>query len=183
MHGVLIMSRIGKHPVQVPSGVEIDLDGQKLSVRGRLGTLSRALPGEVRLTRENGAIVVAPRSEEKRARAMWGLSRTLVSNMITGVSVGFTRKLMISGVGYRSALEGKILNLQLGYSHDIKYAIPDDIEVRCENPTTITITGADRQRVGQIAAEIRSFRRPEPYKGKGIRYEGEVILRKEGKKK
>jgi large subunit ribosomal protein L6 len=114
---------------------------------------------------------------------MWGLSRTLVANMVEGVTDGFTRKLMISGVGYRAAVDGKMLNLQLGYSHDIKYAIPNDIEVRCENPTTITITGADRQRVGQLAAEVRGFRRPEPYKGKGIRYEGEQILRKEGKKK
>jgi large subunit ribosomal protein L6 len=114
---------------------------------------------------------------------MWGLSRTVVANMVDGVSKGFTRRLVISGVGYRAALDGKILNLQLGYSHDIKYAIPDDIEVVCDTPTAIAITGADRQRVGQIAAELRAFRKPEPYKGKGIRYDDEVILRKEGKKK
>lgn len=177
------MSRIGKHPVPVPDGVEVTVDGQKVSASGKLGTLARTLPREVVIARENGAIVVQPRDDEQRARAMWGLSRTLVANMVDGVSKGFTRRLMISGVGYRAALDGKILNLQLGYSHDIKYAIPDDIEVRVENPTTIAIFGADRQRVGQIAAEVRGFRKPEPYKGKGIRYEGEVILRKEGKKK
>ena len=177
------MSRIGKHPVQVPDGVKVTLDGQSLSVAGKLGELSRTLPPEVELTEKEGAIVVAPRRETKRARSMWGLSRSLVANMLDGVSTGFTKKLVISGVGYRAAMDGKILNLQLGYSHDIKYAIPDDIEVKCETPTAITITGADRQRVGQIASELRAFRKPEPYKGKGIRYENEVILRKEGKKK
>jgi large subunit ribosomal protein L6 len=177
------MSRIGKHPVPVPIGVKIALEGQTLSVSGRLGELSRSLPPEVQLTHENGAITVRPRGESKRARAMWGLSRTLIANMVNGVAKGFTRKLVISGVGYRAALDGKILNLQLGYSHDIKYAIPEDIDVQCESPTAISITGADRQRVGQIAAELRAFRKPEPYKGKGIRYDDEIILRKEGKKK
>ncbi len=177
------MSRIGKHPVAIPDGVKVSLDGQRLTVAGKLGELSRTLPREVRLTQENGAIRVEPRDDEKRARAMWGLSRTLVANMVNGVAQGFTRRLLITGVGYRAAVDGKLLNLQLGYSHDIKYAVPEDIEVRCENPTTITISGADRQRVGQIAAEVRAFRKPEPYKGKGIRYDDEVILRKEGKKK
>ena len=177
------MSRIGKHPVPVPDGVSVDVSGQRVTVRGKLGELSQELPREVRISRENGAVRVAPRGEEKRARAMWGLSRSLVANMVAGVSRGFTKRLQISGVGYRASADGKLLNLQLGYSHDIKYAVPDDIEVRCENPTTITISGADRQRVGKIASEIRSFRPPEPYKGKGIRYEGERILRKEGKKK
>jgi len=177
------MSRIGKHPVAVPDGVKVEIRGQFLKVTGKRGELSQALPREVRVTQENGAITVQPRDASGRARGMWGLSRTLVANMVEGVTDGFTRKLMISGVGYRAAVDGKMLNLQLGYSHDIKYAIPDDIEVRCENPTTITITGADRQRVGQLAAEVRGFRRPEPYKGKGIRYEGEQIRRKEGKKK
>jgi large subunit ribosomal protein L6 len=177
------MSRIGKHPVPVPIGVKIALEGQTLSVSGRLGELSHSLPPEVQLTHENGAITVRPRGESKRARAMWGLSRTLIANMVNGVAKGFTRKLVISGVGYRAALDGKILNLQLGYSHDIKYAIPEDIDVQCESPTAISITGADRQRVGQIAAELRAFRKPEPYKGKGIRYDDEIILRKEGKKK
>jgi large subunit ribosomal protein L6 len=177
------MSRIGKHPVQVPEGVEVALAGQALTVSGRLGELRRTLPKEVVVGQDDGAITVQPRGEGKRARAMWGLSRTLVANMVEGVSKGFTRKLLISGVGYRAAVDGKIVNLQLGYSHDIKYAVPDDIEVRCETPTAITITGADRQKVGQIAAELRAFRLPEPYKGKGIRYDDEVILRKEGKKK
>jgi large subunit ribosomal protein L6 len=177
------MSRIGKHPVRIPDGVKVEIRGQSLKVTGKRGELSQTLPREVRVTQENGAIAVRPRDESGRARGMWGLSRTLVANMVEGVTDGFTRKLMISGVGYRAAVDGKILNLQLGYSHDIKYAIPDDIEVRCENPTTITITGANRQRVGQLASEVRAFRRPEPYKGKGIRYDDEVILRKEGKKK
>jgi large subunit ribosomal protein L6 len=177
------MSRIGKHPVPVPSGVEVALDGQTLSVSGKLGKLRRSLPPEVELARENGSIAVRPRSDDKRARAMWGMSRTVVANMIEGVAKGFTRRLVISGVGYRAALDGKILNLQLGYSHDIKYAIPDDIQVAVDTPTSIAISGADRQRVGQIAAELRAFRKPEPYKGKGIRYDDEVILRKEGKKK
>jgi large subunit ribosomal protein L6 len=177
------MSRIGKHPVSVPDGVKVTLQGQHLSVSGKLGELSRTLPAEIEVAQEKGAIAVRPRSNDKRARAMWGLSRTLVANMVDGVTKGFTRRLVISGVGYRAALDGKILNLQLGYSHDIKYAIPKDIDVRCETPPAISISGADRQRVGQIAAEIRSFRKPEPYKGKGIRYDDEVILRKEGKKK
>jgi large subunit ribosomal protein L6 len=177
------MSRIGKHPVRIPAGVEVSLDGQTVRVTGKLGKLSQTLPPEVEALRENGTIAVRPRGDDQRARAMWGLARTLVANLVEGVSKGFTRKLVISGVGYRAAVDGKILNLQLGYSHDIKYAIPADIQVACENPTSIAITGADRQRVGQIAAEVRSFRKPEPYKGKGIRYEDEVILRKEGKKK
>ena len=177
------MSRIGKHPVPVPEGVRVALAGQTLTVAGKLGELRHTLPKEVRVARNDGAIVVEPRSDSKRARAMWGLARTLVANMVEGVSKGFTRKLVISGVGYRAAVDGKILNLQLGYSHDIKYAVPQDIEVKCETPSAITITGADRQRVGQIAAELRQFRLPEPYKGKGIRYDDEVIRRKEGKKK
>jgi large subunit ribosomal protein L6 len=177
------MSRIGKHPVSVPDGVKVALEGQALTVSGRLGELRRTLPGEVILRQDDGAITVQPRGESKRERAMWGLCRTLVANMVEGVSKGFTRKLVISGVGYRAAVDGKIVNLQLGYSHDIKYAVPDDIEVRCETPTAITISGADRQKVGQIAAELRAFRLPEPYKCKGIRYDDEVILRKEGKKK
>jgi large subunit ribosomal protein L6 len=177
------MSRIGKHPVPVPDGVKVTLEGQTVSVSGKRGQLSRDLPPDVEVSQENGSIAVRPRSDAKRGRAMWGLSRTLVANMVDGVSKGFTRRLVISGVGYRAALDGKILNLQLGYSHDIKYAIPDDIQVVCDTPTAIAITGADRQRVGQIAAELRAFRKPEPYKGKGIRYDDEVILRKEGKKK
>ena len=177
------MSRIGKHPVTIPDGVKVALSGQEMTVSGKLGELKRSLPDEVEVKQDDGAITVAPRSEDKRSRAMWGMSRTLVSNMITGVSTGFTRNLVISGVGYRAAMDGKVLNLQLGFSHDIKFAIPGDIQVKCATPTQIAITGADRQRVGQIAAEIRSFRKPEPYKGKGIRYDDERIIRKEGKKK
>ncbi|MGI9452551.1 MAG: 50S ribosomal protein L6 [Geminicoccaceae bacterium] len=177
------MSRIGKHPVPIPDGVKVALSGQFMTVTGKLGELSQRLPDEVEITEGDGSVTIAPADESKRSRSMWGLSRSLVSNMVTGVSTGFTRNLEIAGVGYRAAMDGKYLNLQLGYSHDIKVAIPDDIQVKCATPTQISISGANRQRVGQIAAEIRSFRKPEPYKGKGIRYDDETIIRKEGKKK
>ena len=177
------MSRIGKHPVAIPSGVEVQLSGQTLTAKGRLGTLSLAVSGEVTATIADGAVTIAPNDESKRARAMWGTTRALVNNMITGVATGFTRNLEINGVGYRAAVQGSTLNLQLGYSHDIPYPIPQDVRITCERPTAITITGADRQRVGQIAAEIRAFRPPEPYKGKGVKYRDETIRRKEGKKK
>jgi len=177
------MSRIGKHPVAIPSGVEVQLSGQTLTAKGRLGTLSLAVSGEVTATIADGAVTIAPKDESKRARAMWGTTRALVNNMVTGVASGFTRNLEINGVGYRAAVQGSTLNLQLGYSHDIPYPIPQDVRITCERPTAITITGADRQRVGQIAAEIRGFRPPEPYKGKGIKYSDETIRRKEGKKK
>lgn len=177
------MSRIGKHPVVVPGGVTVDVEGQKISAKGKLGELSVTLPPEVEITLADGKVTVTPRDEEKRARAMWGMSRSLVQNLVQGVSEGYTRKLEIAGVGYRAAVDGKVLNLQLGYSHDIKFAVPDDIKVVCETPTAVTISGADKQRVGQIASEIRGFRPPEPYKGKGVKYAEERILRKEGKKK
>ncbi len=177
------MSRIGKHPVPVPGGVEIAVEGQTVRAKGKLGELSSVLPPEVAVQLEDGRVVVTPRSEEKRAQAMWGMSRTLVANLVKGVSDGFTRKLEIAGVGYRAAVDGTVLSLQLGFSHDIKFAIPPDIKIACETPTAISISGADRQRVGQIAAEIRGFRPPEPYKGKGVKYAEETILRKEGKKK
>ena len=177
------MSRIGKHPVAVPSGVTVAVEGQKVSAKGKLGALAVTLPPEVEIGFEDGKISVTPRGEENRARAMWGMSRTLVQNLVQGVSEGYTRKLEIAGVGYRAAIDGKILNLQLGYSHDIKVAIPDDIKVVCDTPTAVTISGADKQRVGQLASEIRGFRPPEPYKGKGVKYAEERILRKEGKKK
>lgn len=177
------MSRIGKHPVTVPAGVTVELEGQTLTVKGKLGQLRQTLPAEVVIAVNDNQLTVAPRGAEARPRAMWGLSRTLVQNMVTGVTQGFSVKLEISGVGYRAATDGQILNLQLGYSHDIKFAIPGDVKVVCETPTQITISGPDRQRIGQIAAEIRGFRKPEPYKGKGIRYAAEKILRKEGKKK
>jgi large subunit ribosomal protein L6 len=177
------MSRIGKHPVAIPSGVEVQLSGQTLTAKGRLGTLSLAVSGEVTATIADGAVTITPNDESKRARAMWGTTRALVNNMVTGVASGFTRNLEINGVGYRAAVQGSTLNLQLGYSHDIPYPIPQDVRITCERPTAITITGADRQRVGQIAAEIRAFRPPEPYKGKGVKYSNETVRRKEGKKK
>ena len=178
------MSRIGKHPVTVPQGVTVTVDGNTVQAKGKLGELRSALPPEVSVALEDGQVVVRPRdAQDRRSRSMWGLSRTLVQNMVTGVNQGFTRRLEISGVGYRAAVDGRILNLQLGYSHEIKFAIPDDVRIVCETPTAITVTGADRQRVGQIAAEIRGFRKPEPYKGKGVKYAEERILRKEGKKK
>jgi len=177
------VSRIGKHPVAVPDGVEVAIVGQSVTVKGKLGELSRTLADEVEVSREDNLIWVKPRDDGRRARAMWGLSRTLVNNMVNGVSQGFTRSLEINGVGYRAAVDGDMLSLQLGYSHDIKVAIPDDITITCERPTAITVSGMDRQRVGQFAADIRSLRKPEPYKGKGIKYVDEYIFRKEGKKK
>ena len=177
------MSRIGKHPVAVPSGVTVAVEGRTVSAKGKLGALSVKLPPEVEVTQDDGKVTVAPRDREKRARAMWGMSRSLVQNLVTGVSEGYNRRLEISGVGYRAAVDGKILNLQLGYSHEIKFAIPEDLMIVCETPTAISVSGADKQRVGQVAAEIRGFRPPEPYKGKGVRYAEERIRRKEGKKK
>ena len=177
------MSRIGKHPIPIPSGVEVQLAGETLTAKGRLGTLSLAVSDEVTATVADGAVTIAPKSESKRSRAMWGTTRALVNNMVTGVATGFTRNLEINGVGYRAAVQGNSLNLQLGYSHEIAYPIPSDVKILCERPTLIRISGADRQRVGQIAAEIRAYRPPEPYKGKGIKYSTETVRRKEGKKK
>ncbi|HEY1299605.1 MAG TPA: 50S ribosomal protein L6 [Stellaceae bacterium] len=177
------MSRVGKHPVAIPSGVEVQLSGRTLTAKGGLGSLSLAISNEVTATIDNAAVTIAPGSDSKHARAMWGTTRALVNNMITGVSTGFTVGLEINGVGYRAAVQSNTLNLQLGYSHDIPFPIPPDVTITCERPTAITVRGADRQRVGQIAAEIRAWRPPEPYKGKGIRYAGETVRRKEGKKK
>ncbi|MDF1586396.1 50S ribosomal protein L6 [Geminicoccaceae bacterium 1502E] len=177
------MSRIGKHPIVVPGGVEVAVQGNAVRAKGKLGELRAVLPPEVTVAFGEGKITVQPRDQEKRARSMWGMSRTVVANLVKGVSEGFTTKLEISGVGFRAATDGKILTLQLGYSHDIKVAIPEGIKIACETPTQISVSGADKQQVGQIAAEIRSFRSPEPYKGKGIRYADEIVLRKEGKKK
>ena len=177
------MSRIGKNPVAIPQGVTVDLAGQTLTAKGRLGTLSLVVSNEVTASIADSAVTIAPKDESQRARAMWGTTRALVNNMVTGVATGFTRNLEINGVGYRAAVQGSSLTLQLGYSHDISYPIPSDVRIACERPTAIAITGADRQRVGQVAAEIRSFRPPEPYKGKGIKYSDETIRRKEGKKK
>jgi large subunit ribosomal protein L6 len=177
------MSRIGKNPVAIPTGVTVDLAGQILTAKGALGSLSLTVHGDVEAKVADGHVTVMPRHETKRARALWGTTRAIVNNMVTGVSAGFTKNLEINGVGYRASVQGSSLNLQLGYSHDINFPIPGDVKITCERPTAITITGADRQRVGQIAAEIRSYRPPEPYKGKGIKYSGEAIRRKEGKKK
>jgi len=177
------MSRIGKHPVRIPSGVEVLLSDQTLTAKGRLGTLSLVVSNEVDASIADGAVTIVPKSDTKRSRAMWGTTRALVNNMVTGVSMGFSVNLEITGVGYRAQVQGDILNLQLGYSHDIPFPIPGDVRITCERPTVITVSGADRQRVGQIAADIRAYRPPEPYKGKGIKYATEIVRRKEGKKK
>ncbi len=177
------MSRVGKNPVAIPAGVNVEVSGGKLSAKGKLGVLTLGLSSEVTVTVENGQVSVQPVGATKRARMMWGTTRNLVRNMVTGVATGYSKSLEINGVGYRAAVQGKELILQLGYSHEIKYPIPEGITVKAEKPTALTISGADRQKVGQVAAEIRSFRGPEPYKGKGIKYDTETILRKEGKKK
>jgi large subunit ribosomal protein L6 len=177
------MSRVGKHPVSIPSGVEVSLSGQTLTAKGGLGALSLVVGSEVSASIGDGTVTIIPNSDTKRSRAMWGTTRALVENMVTGVSTGFSVNLEITGVGYRAQVQGETLNLQLGYSHDIPFPIPGDVRITCERPTAITVTGADRQRVGQIAADIRAYRPPEPYKGKGIKYATETVRRKEGKKK
>ena len=177
------MSRIGKKPVAVPQGVTASVEGQKVKVKGPKGALEVVLHDDVTPKMEAGAIGGAPRAETKRARAMWGLSRSLVNNLVTGVTKGFEQRLEITGVGYRAAVQGKNLQLSLGFSHEVKYAIPEGIAIVTPRPTEVVVSGIDRQKVGQVAAEIRGFRPPEPYKGKGVRYAGEYIFRKEGKKK
>jgi large subunit ribosomal protein L6 len=177
------MSRIGKKPIPVPAGVTANISGQSVKVKGPKGELSLVVVDEIAVAMEGGQVSVTPRGETKRHRSLWGLSRTLVSNMVTGVTQGFEKKLEITGVGYKAAVQGKVLNLSLGYSHEINYPIPDGIQIVTPKPTEITVAGIDRQKVGQVAAEIRSYRGPEPYKGKGVKYAGEFIFRKEGKKK
>jgi large subunit ribosomal protein L6 len=177
------MSRIGKNPVTIPQGVTIEVAGQILTAKGKLGTLKLGMSPEVTAAVEDGKVVVKPKADTKRARIHWGTTRAHINNMVAGVSKGFSKGLEIEGVGYRAAIQGKNLVLQLGYSHDVTFPIPGDIKITCEKPTSITVSGADRQRVGQIAAVIRGFRKPEPYKGKGIKYATEHIRRKEGKKK
>ena len=177
------MSRIGKKSVEVPNGVTATLDGQQVSIKGPKGELSAVLVDEVIAKLEDGEIQVGPRDDSKRAQAMWGMSRTVVANLIEGVTEGFTKTLEINGVGYRAAMQGKSLQLNVGLSHEVDYPVPDDIKIECPKPTEVVITGIDKQRVGQVAAEIRAYRPPEPYKGKGIKYAGEYIFRKEGKKK
>jgi large subunit ribosomal protein L6 len=177
------MSRIGKRPVPIPAGVTAAIEGKQLSIKGPKGTLTLPLADEVRYAVEDGGISVQPNSESKRAKSFWGMQRTLVQNLVTGVTDGFTRQLLITGVGYRAAVQGKNLKLQLGYSHDVDYTIPEGITIVTPDATTVNISGIDKQKVGQVAAEIRRWRKPEPYKGKGIKYAGEFIFRKEGKKK
>ena len=177
------MSRVGKNPIEVPSGVEVAIKGRQISAKGKLGMLEYEATEDVEVSQDDGKVWVKPANDGKRARAMWGTVRSRIQNMVTGVSEGFTRNLEINGVGYRAAVQGQSLNLQLGFSHDVAYPIPEGIDIKCEKPTAITVSGADKQKVGQVAAEIRGFRPPEPYKGKGVKYAEEVILRKEGKKK
>ena len=177
------MSRIGKKPVPVPAGVTATIANGQLSMKGPKGTLSIQLADEVTYAVEDGAVSVQPINDSKRARSFWGMQRTLVQNLVTGVTEGFAKTLQITGVGYRAAVQGKNLKLQLGYSHDVDFAIPEGITIVTPDPVTVNISGIDKQKVGQVAAEIRRWRKPEPYKGKGIKYAGEYIFRKEGKKK
>ena len=177
------MSRVGKKPVPVPTGVTAKIDGQKVAVKGAKGELNFVVPDDVSVSMDGTLIKVDPRNDSKRARAMWGMSRAMINNLVTGVSKGFERKLEITGVGYKAAVVGKNLQMSLGYSHDINYPIPAGVQIVTPKPTEITISGVDKRQIGQIAAEIRAMRGPEPYKGKGVRYEGEFIFRKEGKKK
>ncbi len=177
------MSRIGKKAVPIPAGVTATVNGQLVSVKGPKGELKVVLNDQVLAKMEQGAIKVDPKDKSKLARSSWGLSRTLVANLVTGVTVGYSKSLEISGVGYRAALNGKALQLNLGYSHDVTYEVPAGIEIKVPKPTEIVVSGIDKQRVGQVAAEIREYRGPEPYKGKGVKYAGEYIFRKEGKKK
>lgn len=177
------MSRIGKRAVAIPSGVTASVDGQQVTVKGPKGELSAVLVEEVMAKLGDDGIKVGPRDDSKRAHSMWGMSRTIVANMVEGVNEGFSRTLEINGVGYRAQAQGKNLQLNLGFSHDVVYAVPEGIDVQTPKPTEIVISGIDKQQVGQVAAEIRRYRPPEPYKGKGVRYAGEYIFRKEGKKK
>jgi large subunit ribosomal protein L6 len=177
------MSRVGKKPVPIPSGVTAVVEGQTVKLKGPKGALSVVLHGDVAAKVEKNEVKVDPRVETKRARAMWGTYRSLLAGAIEGVTKGYERKLEINGVGYRAALQGKNLQVQLGYSHDIVYPIPEGITIQVPKPTEVVVSGIDGQKVGHVAAEIRSFRKPEPYKGKGVKYSGETIFRKEGKKK
>ena len=178
------MSRIGKKPVAMPSGVSAEVEGKTLTVKGPKGLLSMVLLDDLVTTAiDDGQISIKPVADSQRSRAAWGLQRTNVQNLVTGVTEGFSKVLEINGVGYRAQAQGKNLRLQLGYSHDVNYAVPDGVEVKTPDANTVEISGIDRQKVGQVAAEIRRWRKPEPYKGKGIKYRGEFIFRKEGKKK
>lgn len=179
------MSRVGKNPVAIPDGVDVSIAGALLTAKGKLGELTVPVHDLVEVKLEDGQVLVAPVDQSKQSRSLWGTTRSLVDSAVTGVSEGFTKKLEINGVGYRAQLKGKVLNLQLGYSHDIDFPIPDGVAIALEGDrdSVIAVSGADKQQVGQVASKIRSFRKPEPYKGKGIKYVDEYILRKEGKKK
>lgn len=177
------MSRIGKRPVPLPQGVEATVSGQTVSVKGPKGTRAFTATDDVTIAVEDGAVTVTPRGLSKRARQQWGMSRTQVANLVTGVTGGFRKELDINGVGYRAAVQGKVLKLQLGYSHDIDFPIPEDVTITTPRPTEIIVEGIDQQVVGQVAANIRGWRPPEPYKGKGVKYRDEFVFRKEGKKK
>lgn len=177
------MSRTGAKAVPIPDGVNASVDGQLVSIKGPKGELSIVLEKDVEVAMTDDGIKITPRNTSKQTRSLWGLSRSLVANLVDGVSQGFEKKLEITGVGYRAQIQGKKLTLQLGLSHDVKYDIPEGVEVKCPSQTEIIITGIDKQKVGQVAAEIRHYKPPEPYKGKGIRYANEYIFRKEGKKK
>ena len=177
------MSRIGKRPVELPSGVEASLSGQKISVKGPKGTRDFTATDDVTLAVEDNAVTVTPRGKSKRARQQWGMTRTMVENLVTGVTTGFKKELEITGVGYRAQMQGNTLKLALGYSHDVNFDVPNGVTVTAPKQTDIVVEGIDQQLVGQVAANIREWRAPEPYKGKGIRYKGEFIFRKEGKKK
>ena len=177
------MSRVGKQPVNLPEGVDVNIDNNTILIKGKRGELKSSYPESVKVIKEESKIIVSPVNDSKSSKGSWGLIRTIINNMIVGVEEGFTKSLIVNGVGYRASVSDGILTLQLGYSHDIKLAIPKDLEVKCTKPTEIDISGIDKQKVGQFASEIRSLRKPEPYKGKGVRYSDEVIRRKEGKKK
>ncbi|ARN85337.1 50S ribosomal protein L6 [Candidatus Nucleicultrix amoebiphila] len=177
------MSRVGKHPVIIPAGVDVSLTSGDISVKGKNGQLSIKLSTEVIVKSENGEVLVRPRTNSKQARMAWGTTKKLIQNLVDGVTKGFTKILEINGVGYRAAVQGKNLVLSLGFSHEVILPVPAGLTVKCEKPTSVAISGANKEQVGAFAAVIRDFRRPEPYKGKGVKYENEVIMRKEGKKK
>lgn len=177
------MSRVGKYPVPVPGGVQVALQGRTVVAKGRNGELKLDLTDDVDVEIADNQVAVKPRRDDRRSRTMWGTTRSLINSMVTGVSTGFTKSMEINGTGYRAAVQGKDLVLNLGYSHEVRYPIPEGIKVTCERPTAVKVEGADKRQVGQVAAEIRAWRGPEPYKGKGVRYTDEQILRKEGKKK
>lgn len=177
------MSRVGQKPVTLPSGVTVEIKGQAVAVKGKLGNMSLAVDSDVEVKLQDGKVVLAPKSESRRARMVWATSRNLLQNIVKGVSEGFKKVLEIEGVGFKAAVQGKELVLNIGFSHEVRFPIPEGITIKADKPTSLSITGMDRQRVGQVAAEIRGMKKPEPYKGKGIRYSNEVIQRKEGKKK